>query len=49
MLSARNQIAATVTSVRTDGLMAEVVVQAGDVELEMWELWCGQGEEQSQQ
>lgn len=33
MLSARNQIAATVTSVRTDGLMAEVVVQAGDVEL----------------
>jgi molybdate transport system regulatory protein len=29
-LSARNRIAGTVTSVRTDGLMAEVVVETGD-------------------
>lgn len=29
-LSARNRIAGTVTSVQTDGLMAEVVVETGD-------------------
>jgi molybdate transport system regulatory protein len=29
-LSARNRIAGTVTSVETDGLMAEVVVETGD-------------------
>lgn len=33
MLSARNQLRGTVKSVRTDGLMAEVVVTVGAVEL----------------
>jgi molybdopterin-binding protein len=33
MLSARNQLKGTVKSVRTDGLMAEVVVTAGSLEI----------------
>jgi molybdopterin-binding protein len=33
MLSARNQLKGTVKSVRTDGLMAEVVVSAGSLEI----------------
>jgi len=32
-LSARNQLKGTVTSVRTDGLMAEVTVAIGDQEI----------------
>ncbi len=33
MLSARNQFKGTVTSVRVDGLMAEVVVASGRLEI----------------
>jgi molybdopterin-binding protein len=33
MLSARNQLKGTVRSVTTDGLIAEVVVNAGDIEI----------------
>jgi molybdopterin-binding protein len=33
MLSARNQLKGTVKSVQTDGLMAEVVVSAGSLEI----------------
>jgi molybdopterin-binding protein len=33
MLSARNQLRGTVKSVRTDGLMAEVVVAIGELEI----------------
>jgi molybdopterin-binding protein len=33
MLSARNQLKGTVKSVRTDGLMAEVVVTTGGLEI----------------
>jgi molybdopterin-binding protein len=33
MLSARNQLKGTVKSVRTDGLMAEVVVTAGGLDI----------------
>ncbi len=33
MLSARNQLKGTVKSVKTDGLMAEVVVSAGGLEI----------------
>jgi molybdopterin-binding protein len=33
MLSARNQFVGTVTAVRLGGIMAEVVVQVGDLEI----------------
>jgi molybdopterin-binding protein len=33
MLSARNQLRGTVTSVNTEGLMAEVVLSAGGLEI----------------
>ena len=33
MLSARNQLKGTVKSVKTDGIMAEVVVSAGGLEI----------------